>query len=360
MVDTVFEDLSPIFIVGSTRSGTTLARAVLSAHPNIAICDGLHYFPEIVPYAEKHPDLGDERTLDAFLDWLPRARHASHLLEILPLLPEIRVRLRREARPTYAHYFRFAMEAYARSRGRSRPGDKTCAHIRWLDRLFGLFPAARVIHMVRDPRAVAASHLAVGWASHEVLSHAVKWCVRVDAWRAFAARRPDLGRQLLEVRYEDLVARPRETIGQLAAFVGEAFDPRMLEHHRYADIRIEHQPWKLAVRDPIGKRAIGRWRTQLEPSRVALIEWIVGPRLRACGYEPEAPELPAHRLAATALAELQSLLAHRRGRARPSPDPVYYRDPGWLRDAARVLLASAPAGAHTDPPAAGAHRDHAA
>jgi hypothetical protein len=325
-----FPGARPILIVGSTRSGTTLMRSVLSAHSSIAICDGLHYFLEVVHFARRHPDLADPATRDRFFDWLPRARHASHLVEILPCLPTIRERLAALPAPTYAHYFLLAMQAFAEGRGKSRFGDKTCAHVRYLDALFELFPDARVVHMVRDPRGCVASHLAVGWASHEVVSHAIKWRAKIASFADFVQRRPELRDQLLEVRYEDLALGPEQAVRRVCAFLGEPFEPGMLEHHRHSGLHVAHQPWKLGVTRPIYATAVGKWRDVLDPPRIALIERLTEDLMGPYGYVPIRPRVSWRALAWRGMREAGGFATHKvRQWLADRGEEAFYHDRGF-------------------------------
>ena len=132
------------------------------------------------------------------------------------------------------------MEAYADSRRRAVIGEKTPAHFRHVDTLLDWFPDARVIHMIRDPRAVYVSEVKRRTAIPDTLPYrwlarvppamralilvqvARTWAEAVNHHRRNARRYPDRYRL---VRFEDLVREPEQVVADLCRFLGVAFEP---------------------------------------------------------------------------------------------------------------------------------------
>ena len=97
--------------------------------------------------------------------------------------------------------------------------------VRHWQRLAGLFPDARFIHLVRDPRAVAASLRSSAAHRSHALAAARRW--RLDTGFGLAMEGM-LGSRALRVHYEDLVRKPEPTVRQVCAFLDLAFDAKML------------------------------------------------------------------------------------------------------------------------------------
>jgi protein-tyrosine sulfotransferase len=105
-----------------------------------------------------------------------------------------------------------------------------------MDIVARLFPKGRFIHVVRDGRDVVSSLLqrdwidpATGdkvWCCKDIESAADYWVHVVDAIRAHGENVPG---RYLEVQYEDLVSHPEAVIRQVLAFLGESWDPAVLE-----------------------------------------------------------------------------------------------------------------------------------
>jgi hypothetical protein len=140
------------------------------------------------------------------------------------------------------------------------------------DRLRFLWPRARYIHLVRDPRDVARSVVQKGWAGN--LYHAVQyWLDAEQCWNVLA-RTLEPG-QAIEVHYEDLVERPVHVLSLICEFIGVTYSSQMLTY--------PHDAPQYPPPDP---SLAAMWRTALSPGDVALIEERVGPLLAARGYDP--------------------------------------------------------------------------
>ena len=218
---------SPVIVIGMHRSGTTLVTRLLQ---DLGIAMGARQATETVEalffrrrnelmFALAHATWDNPRALALALEE-----------------PHLRVAFAK----TVAHNLgslrslRFAPPDALRRlmRGRNRvwgfKDPRSCITLPvWLE----VFPAARVIHIVRDGNAVASSLVRRGetqlkkgyvdslvsldstlcvnlWADYVLLAH--KHCAAVDPIR------------FLEVRYESLLGAPKKEVGRLAAFLGLA------------------------------------------------------------------------------------------------------------------------------------------
>ena len=124
-----------------------------------------------------------------------------------------------------ADAFLALMEADAARHGKLRCGDKTPAHALVLDELLAAFPLARVVHIVRDPRAVVASLARMPWAPP---SHVANALGCLASTRAVLACEAAAGERMLTIRYEDLIADPEATLRAVCEHVGVAWDARVL------------------------------------------------------------------------------------------------------------------------------------
>jgi tetratricopeptide (TPR) repeat protein len=105
-----------------------------------------------------------------------------------------------------------------------------------LETMARIYPQARFIHVVRDGRDVVASLLqrewmdpATGekvWCCQSPEAGAEYWVHVVDAIRKQGARFPD---RYLEIRYEDLVAHPVVVMRHVLAFLGERWEPSVVD-----------------------------------------------------------------------------------------------------------------------------------
>jgi hypothetical protein len=231
---------SPIIIVGSPRSGTTMLGKMLAAHPEVAYWEE----PRTI-WSQGHAWKGDD------------------VLTESDLTPSI-------ARKIDDRFSRFLSDS-----GRSRFCEKTPSNCLRLRFVHALYPDAKVIHLIRDGRAVVASMLRMlekppdsgrvrarlretpwrdlpslapvffrdtigrltrggrksfwgprppGWREWLSLPEAARlarqWSALVDSARRDLNLFPAENR--LEIRYEDLVARPDECLGQVISMTALA------------------------------------------------------------------------------------------------------------------------------------------
>ena len=121
---------------------------------------------------------------------------------------------------------------------KSRWGDKTPRYVTDISRLHRVFPGAKFVHIIRDARDVCLS-LRQAWR-HTWHYSAEYWSQTV---RAGVAQGQSIGMDFyLEVAYEDLVRQPEPMLRRICAFLGEDFEPKMLEFHRQAAVNIA--PWE--------------------------------------------------------------------------------------------------------------------
>jgi len=264
----------PFFVVGSERSGTTLLRLMLEHHPRLAC----HFeFEHSVAWVGAD---GSFPELDAFRRWLPTARSFSTSgASIDPSLD-----------------YQELVDSFLEQR-RQRAGKEfvgATVH-KQFDRLLHIWPDARFIHIIRDPRDVAFSCVAMGWAGN-VWGGVKRWLDAEQLWDALV---PQLdAAQYYEFRYEDLIQDARRILREICSFLDVAFDEAMFS---YAETSTYDLP------DP---SRVEPWRTKALQRDVQLIELRTRELLLRRGYRlSDYPELE---LSLRAEAELEA--ENQRGR----------------------------------------------
>ena len=152
----------------------------------------------------------------------------------------------------------------------------------------GAFPDAQVVHVIRDGRDVAVSHRKrFGYWS--CVKSAVKW-PRYIAEAREAGRRLPPG-QYHELRYEELVSNQEATLRSLLDFLGEEWDPSLLEFDKQShDVPARYHAQARSRRADEGTSAavytsrVGTYRKELDPAMRLLIRLTAGRELKALGY----------------------------------------------------------------------------
>jgi len=315
----------PLFVLGVSRSGTTMLRVILDRSPGIAIPDETFFVPQL---AHRHPS---PVSPTEFLDDL---RRLSRLAAWGVSADEFAARLRPGM--TIGEALDTVFSAYAAKHGKPRWGDKTPMYMRHLGLLERLFPDAQYVHLIRDGRDAALAFLDMPegvvtrtWAHpRSPARFACEWKTEVVGAR-------DLGRRVgpsryLEVRYEDLVADGAELVRSICDFAGVPFEPEMLDYAGAVDVSAKPHHQRL-LQPPT--RGVRDWRTQMRPEDARAFEAIAGDLLAELGYELRDP--------ASARVGARSALARAWYRARIGAwNAAAYatqRSPFWRRRHPRLL-----------------------
>lgn len=287
---------SHIFIVGLSRTGTSLTRAVLNANPLIAIASGeSHYFDAVRPRRTKDGADAVARLLE-IVDrpsgsrfWTVVAERADRRM--------LEARLRSSAQPD-RELFDYAMEVHAA--GRPIRGEKTPHHVNAVPTLFDWFPDARVIHTLRDPRAVYVSlrrkegdwterAQTRGWASRQVrrlgplgdgvittkLISDFRHVVRLH--RSYERRYPERYRLL---QFEHLISEPAAEVRGLCDFIGVDYADAMLEQV------VRNSSFVAAGSSGFDQSAADRWRSHLSLRSQRWFSLLCGRQMAEFGYRP--------------------------------------------------------------------------
>jgi hypothetical protein len=287
------------FVVGVPRSGTTLLRLMLDAHPQLAIPPETNFIPRLVRAWRRLDRRGaseEDKRAKAFevlrrhrrwADWNVAEEALRRRLARTPL--------------TLGDAARSLHLEYGERVGKPRWGDKTPMYLRDMTLIQEALPEARFIHLLRDGRDVAVSWTEVSWGTETVLEAAEEWVTRIRKARR-SSRRLVPG-TYLEVRYEDLLAEPERVLRRVSEFVELPWDSRMLDYHRTAGERLSEMAGELErrrgaaaitaeervsqhsrVAEPPREERAGRWRERLSPAERRQVEAVAGRMLGRLGY----------------------------------------------------------------------------
>jgi hypothetical protein len=284
------------FIVGVGRSGTTLLRLMLDAHPELAIPPETHFVPDVIGLCKaKAGPARIAAEIVASRHWGDLGLERAKLEERLGALGDA---------PGPEHVLRAFYALYAEKQHKPRWGDKTPAYLRRMSMISGALPEARFIHLIRDGRDVVLSRRRRGMgATLELERAAERWRDRVIAARRQGGHLG--GRRYLELRYEDLVADPEHHLRTICGFIQLGFDPVMLDYHERSGERLEELNRDLppagerearSAEERMGAHALAAgpptaarteaWREEMPAADVAAFEAVAGPLLRELGYPP--------------------------------------------------------------------------
>jgi hypothetical protein len=281
------------FVVGVGRSGTTLLRLMLDAHPDLAMPPETGFVPDLIA-AAKPPGATPSDALAAVTGhrkWGDFPMSEDELME----------RWRALDRLTPRAAVRSFYELYAEHQDKPRWGDKTPGYTMHMGPISTTLPEAHFVHVIRDGRAVALSRMrTLALRPTEISNVARRWAKRLRKAR-------EKGRTLdhyIEIRYETLVREPEATLREVAEFIQLPWDPGMLDYHRRSEERLSEldrdiPAWgkklprsaesRMALHQqttkPLDPARIDRWREELSPEDLAAFEREAGSTLTELGYE---------------------------------------------------------------------------
>ncbi len=282
-----FNNKNPIFIVGMPRSGTTLMRSLLSAHPNITISPETHFCKNwFKPY--RHLDLNQPEQLEIFWQALSNSKmFASFGLDA----EKTRTNLLANRNINHQTVLTILLQSYAQKMPKPRWGEKTPDHYQYLDIVFKWYPDAQVIWMLRDPRSVSASLISKKWASSYVDVHACKWCDNVEKFR----QRWSKDERIMLVKYESLVQEPELEMSRICHFLGEEYSPLIISDNNKSPsilgLKNSNDESVQEVLAPVHKMALEKWRTNLSSYQIGVVEHLTRNEMIEQGYEPVTNQL---------------------------------------------------------------------
>lgn len=278
------------FIVGVSRSGTTLLRLMLDAHPELAIPPETHFLQALI---ERPPASAEE--------FLLVVTGAQTWPDFHLEAEELRARVEALAPFSLASAVEAFYAAYAAGRGKPRWGDKTPPYVLRIAAIHRLLPRTRFIHIIRDVRDVALSQSDKWFGpGADVERAAAFWRDRIETARRQAAELPEGA--YLEIRYEDLVAAPEGVLRRICAAIELDFSPAMLDYHREARQRLDElEDWRdgdgniVVPRErwleihrhtlrPPDSEQIGKWRRHYTPDEAARFRAVAGALMDELGY----------------------------------------------------------------------------
>lgn len=256
----------PIFLTGFARSGTTWVNRLFCDYFDAGFVNEGQF---IVSFGRRLAYYGDLR-LDKNRFALLRDLRADPFFAILKRNYSIEMDWHRIQ--NVAHEFPAAvieiLRQIAAAMGKSRIGSKYPVFGRYLDLVNSLFPACKVVHVVRDGRDCALSHRHVVWGHQNTYAAAVHWRRYLRKVRADAMAMPG---RYLEIRYEDLLTDPRATVSVLERFITGTYDGPVTARF-------------MADRESLKATKVAGWRHAMTPRAQAIFEGVSGDALRDAGY----------------------------------------------------------------------------
>jgi hypothetical protein len=265
----------PVFIVGLPRSGTKLLRDLLNGHPQVGIPEAE---TELLPdWALRWPSFGDLESHRCWLAFVDRVRASAYFVYLEEergvVLDPVAWRLMCPDM-SLAGVFEGLCRLHGGAPADGVWGDKSPGYLHHIRLLWTLYPQARVIHIVRDPRDQVQSAFKA-WNKDRIRA-AARWADGIAAAETALALRPS---QAHVLRYEDLVTDVEGSLREVCTFLGLEFEPEMCALSRPSENLGDTAGSTRVVASNVEK-----WRTSMPLELQRRIEALCADGLRTYGY----------------------------------------------------------------------------
>lgn len=285
---------SPIFVVGTPRSGTTLTARILGRHSHIFMPGETQFFPDI--YAKRNTNAGVSESeacgniFEQLSTLYQKYNEPADQERIERLLsdPET-VRRLKTSLGDYRSAFTFFMEIQMQSEGKIRWGNNTPKDLFFVEDIIRFYPEAKFIICVRDVRDFLCSYKGK-WritAEEQVerlkkLYHPV---VTSMLWKSSMRQIPIIERVVPKnnrviLPYEKLVADPQEAIRNICGMIGEEYEPGML------DVTFSNSSGPSSAKG-VYSTSTGKWRHELAPEETWIAQRVASREMQQLGYPLE-------------------------------------------------------------------------
>ncbi len=275
---------SPVFVVGSPRSGTSLVYSIILATNVFAL-----YAAETLllrTCADKYGVLSHPRNYNRFIhDWLRSKQFIRSGLDKKHF-----TRNAQKHKGNYLEFLDFFMAEVTKKQRKICWAENTPNHILEISNIAKYFPDSKFIHVIRDGRAVAASLNKLNWLSIKhpalrVMTAGIHWQTQVLAGRKQGQK---LNKdRYMEVQYEDLICQPEKVLHNLSDFIGISINMRMLGENPYGALSKSNTVYgdTSAQSCLFPKEALCRWKQILSIRDQTILNTVIGDTLKSFGYQ---------------------------------------------------------------------------
>lgn len=284
---------APIYLVSVPRSGATLLAAMLNSHKNIAMFNEAWFF-QMLP---KYGTFRRRRNAEMLLDDLCAAAKRFGILLDPQFKKEVLGELYQFKFPGPMDALSIFLRNYAGNKRKARWGVKQPFGIFDVPRLLVHFPDLKVIHIIRDPRATAAHRMGKEINGGENLSDSFSFSRSSSKMISYADRVISvIPENYLALKYEDLVQNPPLWLMRICEFLGEEYDPYMLEYHKSSNLYVPRETdgyprhTHKDVLLPVHTKGVDAWKKLLTWREIAIVERICHREMVKYGYLPLTSE----------------------------------------------------------------------
>ena len=272
-------EFAPFFVVGSSRSGTTMLRLILAGHSRITIPPETWFILPLVNTFPLTEPLSRKQTAEAVQTIVECHRWPDMSIGnegFLSLAGSIQ-------HPRLRDLIDLVYRVHLDRNRKARVGEKTPTYVNIIPQIKTIYPEAKFIHLIRDGRDVAISFVEANFKGRYYHGSDFEWTKAIRAGMAY--RHSKFADDILEVRYEELVQAPETTVREVCRFLGECFESDMMNfQQRIGIVPQRERGIHTKLVKQISLDCIGTWRRLLSGPECFVIEAALRAELVKLGY----------------------------------------------------------------------------
>ena len=280
----------PIFIVGSGRSGTTVTASLMNRLPGVHIAKETGFIGQSVELLRDISSPDSRRQLfEVVNSWLVVEKWSGRTSE--QGFEDFCQQQQLSGASAFIHYV-WQLDSPIPWKQLSFVGDNTPLYGLSIPWLLELFPNAKFVHVVRDPRDVVCSMMSMQFGADDPVVAAMEWHHALGCW--LMAERLIPAENRIEIRYEDLCVSSALILRKLVEWLGPEIEMPDLGNVLNVDQaaarstfqRVADLPHHQRLHEPLNAGRIGRYRRELSVDDISRIEAVLQNGMLACGYRP--------------------------------------------------------------------------
>lgn len=276
------------FILGRPRTGTTLLRSLLDAHPNVMIpweCQFvLNLYPKYGSLEFWNPETLEHFYTDLLDQWQFRTWNLDHeKLKTDLMACEGQISYASLCQVVYLNQISFYPKQTILMIGDKNPGYSI-----YPDRLKKIYPDAKFIYILRDYRDNFHSIKNVDFELPIVSVVVYKWKYFYKQALLASKKYPD---SFAFVRYEDLVSEPETRFREICEFLSIPYVPECFDFYKMKNKAEETYPVVILKKhhkslfNPVNTSRIGLWKKSMSGRQVKIADFVAGKYAEQAGYE---------------------------------------------------------------------------
>lgn len=297
------QDDKLIFIVGNSRSGTTMMMRILKKHPHIHSLNEIHFFEKFWSTQDQQRPIEETEAvwLASRLFFIDRYNVLAKFEEAEFAAQAKNLVAKLEKKPLYRQdIYHAVLNQRAADEGKTIACEKTPQNLYYVQDLLEMYPNCRILNLVRDPRGVLLSQKKK-WMRKDSKDSYIKdhkrevWRLRINYHPITISKLWNSAIQAIErfqdhprvesIRFEDITQEPTETLQKVCNFLEVPFDENMMNVEYNGS---SNELRKGEKQFGIKRNTVKSWKKGLSKAEILICQWVTSKYLKAYGYEKEA------------------------------------------------------------------------